>query len=180
MCKKCNSKFSLRIWIDGKKRNLQNRKYCFVCSPFGSHNTRNLHDVKTESDNRNNGLCERCGGKINDRQKRGHVCWNCYQKDRVEKVRNKVHDIVGEKCWLCGYDKGVDGRKVLDFHHMDPKIKNFNLSVRNMCNLNWDRVFSEIKKCVLICCRCHREVEYGLIDKSKVEGVYRDFWECKK
>lgn len=26
--------------IDGKRRNLKNRKFCLKCSPFGSHNTR--------------------------------------------------------------------------------------------------------------------------------------------
>lgn len=43
ICFKCNNQFPKSIIIEGKYRNLQNRKYCFECSPFGLNNTKNLH-----------------------------------------------------------------------------------------------------------------------------------------
>ena len=39
ICIKCNKDFPQFITIEGKKKNLQNRKYCLDCSPFGQHNT---------------------------------------------------------------------------------------------------------------------------------------------
>ena len=43
-CLNCENQVPNLAWIDGKKRNLNNRKYCFECSPFGKHNTRKIHD----------------------------------------------------------------------------------------------------------------------------------------
>jgi hypothetical protein len=42
ICKKCNIKFSTRVNIEGKFRNLINRKFCLNCSPFLQHNTRDI------------------------------------------------------------------------------------------------------------------------------------------
>lgn len=44
-CKLCNDKFPTKITIDGKVRNLQTRKYCLNCSPFGCGNTKKLEKV---------------------------------------------------------------------------------------------------------------------------------------
>jgi hypothetical protein len=44
-CQKCGDKFPFRVLIDGKQRNLKSRKYCLQCSPFGNHNTKNLHNI---------------------------------------------------------------------------------------------------------------------------------------
>ena len=41
-CRLCAAHFPNWVSIDGKPRNLKNRKYCLECSPWGSHNTRQL------------------------------------------------------------------------------------------------------------------------------------------
>lgn len=174
-CKKCTHNFPWRAWINGKKVNLRNRKYCFDCSPFGSHNTKQIHLPNHERIVVSK-KCVTCGHDIDVKWRRGNYCDNCLQKARTARVRDRVHGIVGEVCWICGYGKGIIGRKILDFHHVYPEKKAFNLSVRNMCNLNWARVYGEIKKCVLVCCRCHREIEYGLIDNLTVVKLHNDFW----
>ena len=38
-CRECSAKIPNRVIIDGKQRNLKNRKFCLICSPFGKHNT---------------------------------------------------------------------------------------------------------------------------------------------
>ena len=43
-CLNCENQVPNLTTIDGKKRNLKNRKYCLDCSPFGQHNTRKIHD----------------------------------------------------------------------------------------------------------------------------------------
>jgi len=47
ICEKCNSPFFPSVKIEGKRRNLYKRRYCFSCSPFGKHNTRNLNGALT-------------------------------------------------------------------------------------------------------------------------------------
>ena len=48
ICVKCQKEFPSWVTIEGKPRNLCSRKYCLDCSPFGSHNTKNLTNAKKE------------------------------------------------------------------------------------------------------------------------------------
>lgn len=65
-------------------------------------------------------------------------------------------DCLGGKCAKCGYDSCL---AALDFHHINPLNKDFSLS-RSIQDL--DKCIKEVKKCVLLCCRCHRELHDGL------------------
>lgn len=171
ICKKCNLSFTTKVNIDGKERNLQNRKFCLKCSPFGEHNTRNINEICT-------GNCVVCGKLIPKKRKNGKRCYCCVQKDREIKILHKVHNIVGTKCWICNYDKGIDGTPMLDFHHM--RDKKFGLDKRKLTNHSWDRVWIELQKCMLLCCRCHREVERGFVDKDIVNNIYETNWNIIK
>ena len=44
-----------------------------------------------------------------------------------------------------------------------------------LCNSIED-VFDEIKKCSLLCCRCHRESHYGLLNNDEIVEEYRRKW----
>ena len=37
-CELCSQPFPNKLKVDGRLRNLQNRRYCLICSPFGAHN----------------------------------------------------------------------------------------------------------------------------------------------
>lgn len=87
-----------------------------------------------------------------------------------------VYSTVGTACWYCGYDKGIKASRVLDFHHVDPAKKEFNISAREITMLKWERIIIEIKKCVLLCCRCHREEQIGLINSSEILSIYNKRW----
>lgn len=63
----------------------------------------------------------------------------------------------GGKCEICGYNRCV---AALDFHHVDPEKKDFNISKVTRSRLTQE-VKNELDKCVLLCSRCHREVEDG-------------------
>lgn len=63
---------------------------------------------------------------------------------------NKYKQAIG--CCDCGYNThGV----ALDFDHIDPTNKSFNISHR-LCNSTLKRLFLEIRKCVVRCANCHR------------------------
>lgn len=65
---------------------------------------------------------------------------------------------------------------MLDFHHIDPSIKSFCLSAGEMVNMALAKVLAEMKKCVLLCCRCHREVEAGLYSAEEINNLYHEKW----
>lgn len=73
--------------------------------------------------------------------------------------KNKAIEYKGGKCIVCGYDKCP---AALEFHHLDPskkdpKITNISISQRPLKFIQ-----IELDKCVLLCCRCHREVHAGI------------------
>jgi len=75
---------------------------------------------------------------------------------RRKALRDRAVAHLGGKCRICGYDGCV---AAFDFHHGDPLVKDFTISNRMT---SWERIELEVSKCVLLCCRCHREVHYGL------------------
>ncbi len=52
------------------------------------------------------------------------------------------------------------GSWALQFHHLDPRTKEFSLAVAGVTR-SLDRMRSEVAKCVLLCATCHAEVEAG-------------------
>jgi hypothetical protein len=64
----------------------------------------------------------------------------------------------------------------LDFHHVDRTGKIFPLDARHIVNLAWTRVVAEIRKCVLLCANCHREVETGLVEANDVRSLHETKW----
>lgn len=69
--------------------------------------------------------------------------------------------MMGDKCSLCGYDKA---RTALELHHLNSDEKEF--TVGQCLNRAWDTLHEEIKKCVLVCANCHREIHEGIITEE--------------
>ena len=76
---------------------------------------------------------------------------------------------MGGKCALCGYDKC---NSALEFHHINPSKKDYQLSSGSTRSLNRD--FVEARKCILVCSNCHREIHSGLYDSSKLETSFNE------
>jgi hypothetical protein len=73
----------------------------------------------------------------------------------------------GGKCEICGYDRLS---RALQFHHVDPRSKEFSLS-GSALTYSLARLRREARKCALLCGNCHVEVEDGLVDLP--EGILR-------
>ena len=178
ICAKCGSRFPRWAWVDGKQRNLQRRRYCLSCSPFGEHNTR-VPSAPRRAE-RADLVCVQCGRTINAKQHKGVLCWTCAYGRRATRRYELVYQLVGDSCWRCGYSRGKAGRRVLDFHHVSRKEKSFGLDARRIVNLAWDRVKCEILTCVLLCAICHREVESGLIPLAEIQQLHSGRWALLK
>lgn len=79
---------------------------------------------------------------------------------------------LGGKCRCCGYDKSL---AALDFHHRDPRQKDFEISSK----MSWESIEPELRKCVLLCRNCHAETHAGLhpqfIDTPREEDVADEY-----
>lgn len=74
--------------------------------------------------------------------------------------RTKLRAIAykGGCCQICGYNKSV---RALQFHHLIPDEKDFNIS---RASKSWQLIRKEIDKCFLLCSNCHAEVHEGILD----------------
>lgn len=98
----------------------------------------------------------------------------CKNKFFVDRRRKKIKEMsveyLGGKCLKCGYKKCI---KALEFHHIEPEHKDFNLSKWGHTR-SWERVKAELDKCILVCANCHREIHYNMPIPSQAllkEGV---------
>jgi hypothetical protein len=63
-------------------------------------------------------------------------------------------------CYVCQERSHV----VLDFHHLDSKQKEHNISRMTRDSKNINDIKSEIKKCIVLCSNCHRKLHAGVIN----------------
>lgn len=64
----------------------------------------------------------------------------------------------GGKCQICGYNKCSGA---LEFHHLDPMQKDFQISA---CSKSFETLKQEVDKCILVCANCHREIHAGITE----------------
>jgi 5-methylcytosine-specific restriction endonuclease McrA len=71
-------------------------------------------------------------------------------------------------CWLCKYNKYAGA---LDFHHLDPSQKDFQISQYSGNNFISYEMAVELSKCILLCKNCHSEVHAGIRGDELKENV---------
>ena len=158
-CLKCNNQIKYLVKIDGRVRNLQRRKYCLDCSPFGGKNTKQLV-ISTTSALGKTFTCQECNKEFVYRKKgdKTTACQICCNKLARKQKKKKCLEYKGGKCEKCGYDKCV---QALAFHHVDPKQKEFQIS--NFLTKKWDVLKKELDKCMLVCANCNIEI-HNILD----------------
>ena len=154
VCYTCGGEFNDHIYVDGKLRNMQNRRNCLECSPWKS-NKSNVDKTIEEK-----------------REKRRAKYIRYYNKKKlagidVVSVRRKSRkqwliNLIGGKCQICGYDKCS---RNLAFHHLNDKL--FALTE---CNLQRDfqYVINEVIKCILVCHNCHGEIHDDMVSSETI------------
>jgi hypothetical protein len=70
-------------------------------------------------------------------------------------------------CSICGYARNS---AALNWHHLDPLKKSFELDLRHLSNRSDKSILEEVKKCVLLCSNCHAEVHYPQFNR-KSKGI---------
>ena len=84
-------------------------------------------------------------------------CHKGYVNDKYKERKSQVNEIKeGFGCQKCGDTRPY----VLDFHHIDPTIKDHDIARMSTNKSNIEDILKEIEKCVVLCSNCHREFHY--------------------
>lgn len=85
-------------------------------------------------------------------------CARNHKRKLRSEIKHKCVEYLGGVCKICGYNK-CD--RALDFHHINSEEKDFGISQSNT-HYRFERIKSELDKCILLCKNCHAEVHAGL------------------
>ena len=86
------------------------------------------------------------------RNKYCKFCANRQTVLRQQRLKQAAVDYKGGCCSACGYNRYIGS---LEFHHLDPAKKDFNLAAAHCTN--FEKIKAELDKCIVLCANCHRE-----------------------
>ena len=90
-----------------------------------------------------------------------NICKECEKKKNAKKHEEKKEIINTLKsCGCCCCDE--NDINCLDFHHIDPEEKDFNMSAAP--NKTTKKIIEEASKCIVVCSNCHRKIHAGVLD----------------
>lgn len=128
-------KYRKEYYKNNKTKIRENQKQFNLENP----NYKKLHNKKYNNDNKE---------ELKD-------YWNSQKRKNNKMRKDFVDDIKkGNKCCKCGENRYY----LLDFHHIDPNIKLFNLGEATKHNIS--KIKEEISKCILLCRNCHSEFHF--------------------
>ena len=80
--------------------------------------------------------------------------------------------VCGCKCALCGYNKVISA---LEFHHIEPEEKEYGIAEKGTCH-DLEKDLAEVKKCILVCANCHREIHEELysVEELKEKQIFNE------
>jgi len=83
-------------------------------------------------------------------------CFNSYCMERWTRTKLKAIQYKGGKCEDC--NKQFE-HYLYDFHHNNPLEKDVDWGKLRL--RSWKKITTELDKCALLCCMCHRIREYS-------------------
>lgn len=78
-------------------------------------------------------------------------CANARRYRSQKNLKQKMFEYLGGECKVCGIKEPLC---IFDFHHIDPGTKDFSLNEKK--SLSFDKIKSELDKCIILCANCHR------------------------
>ncbi len=92
--------------------------------------------------------------------------WYYRNKDKVDSInkRNRMRaaEWVKEFKKKCKCQCGESHIATLDFHHIDPMKKEFQIT--NVVHRGWSipKIKKEVEKCIVMCANCHRKLHWNI------------------
>lgn len=118
--------------------------------------------------------CKTCR-KVQDRKR----YFSSNKKEIIQQRENKIKYFLYRykkfcKCYICKEDDPV----CLEFHHINPDEKEFNISCIKY--FGRERLKKEIKKCKVICSNCHRKLHAYDKELSLIKLIKKARYQIKK
>lgn len=131
-------------------------KKCTVCKFLKSTS---LFNRKVSSPDGCQTLCRSCSRKLARDRYKNNING---ERERIYARKIEIKERFKEfkaslECENCGESDPC----CLDFHHKDPKKKDFVLSLACKAGYSWERLQEEIQKCAVVCANCHRKIHAG-------------------
>jgi hypothetical protein len=96
--------------------------------------------------------------------------WNSVSKVQRERYKARVKDIIDQArnagCYFCGESDPA----VLQFHHIDPETKEFDVGNSHQSQ-GIEKVRREIAKCIVVCGNDHLRIHAGILDVEQYNGI---------
>lgn len=167
ICERCG----IEYFNDYRKYPKGKSKYCsFVCSKKRVLSEETKEKIALKLKKNDDCKCIICNKKISHKNNQKY-CKDCkpkiiissYErvKDFRKRMKEKALEYKGGKCIICGYNKC---NRSLEFHHINPSEKEFNIS--KSLNTKWEFIKEELDKCILVCSNCHNEIHEGLVEPT--------------
>lgn len=83
-----------------------------------------------------------------------HIKYRDRQRELFKEYYDKIQSLK-TPCAKCGETRPY----VIDFHHIDPKEKSFNIN-RKTSKSDFSVIEKEVKKCICLCRNCHMEYHF--------------------
>lgn len=125
---------------------------------------------------------ESCKNQQMHKDHRKQYCKEYHNKHKEERIKKDMEyrekvNALKTPCQKCGDTRLY----VIDFHHIDPAEKSFNIH-RKTAKTDFSLIENEVKKCVCLCRNCHMEFHYfyGMIPDNPRKALFEYLKEDKK
>lgn len=154
-CKKCKIELPLDSFYKSKYTKDGYRSYCKECDKLNNRTYYSNHKkelIEKQKDYTNNNR-----EKVREYQNKYA---NLHRRERKVYLKNlfdNKRDVLNSlkyPCVKCGEDRPW----VIDFHHINPLTKSFDISDRYRGSI--ESIKKEINKCVCLCRNCHAEFHW--------------------
>lgn len=93
-----------------------------------------------------------------------------------QRTKERIVESMGGCCQCCGYDRIT---QALELHHINMDEKEFSFGKIRANPGSWNKIVVELRKCILLCANCHREVHAQVRDipkdYAKFDETYLDY-----
>lgn len=95
-----------------------------------------------------------------------------------KRTKQRIINSFGGKCGICNYSKC---QNALELHHLIPENKEFSFGAMKANPKSWGVIVEELRKCVLVCANCHREIHADLVKiPENITRFNEDFVDYKQ
>lgn len=92
-------------------------------------------------------------------------------KDWRYNTKIRIVEAMGGCCQICKYNKC---NNALELHHIDPTQKELSFGKVRANPKSWNKIVLELKKSILLCSNCHKEVHAGITNLPETYAVFDD------